>query len=161
MLIKIIDANDDLSIQVQPDDKYAKENENGSLGKTESWYVLDCKEDSTIIIGHNKKDKPELESMINTHRWNEFIQEISIKKGDFFQINPGSLHAIKGGTMILETQQNSDITYRAYDYDRLQDGKPRLDAYRKLAECSICGKQNETMPRRFREEKKNILAMYQ
>ncbi len=125
LLIKIIDANDDLSIQVHPDDEYAKTNENGSLGKTECWYVLDCKKDATIVIGHNAKDKTELEDMINNHRWNEFIREIPIKKGDFFQINPGCLHAIKGGTMILETQQNSDITYRVYDYDRLQDGKPR------------------------------------
>ncbi len=125
LLIKIIDANDDLSIQVHPDDKYANENESGSLGKTECWYVLDCKENATIVIGHNAKDKAELEDMINNHRWNEFIREIPIKKGDFFQINPGCLHAIKGGTIILETQQNSDITYRVYDYDRLQDGKPR------------------------------------
>jgi len=58
-------------------------------------------------------------------RWKELIREIPIKKGDYFQINPGCVHAIKGGTMILETQQNSDITYRLYDYDRLQDGKLR------------------------------------
>ncbi len=125
LLIKIIDANDDLSIQVHPDDQYAMKNENGSLGKTECWYVLDCKENTTIVIGHNAKDKAELEDMIKNHRWSEFIREIPVKKGDFFQINPGCLHAIKGGTMILETQQNSDITYRVYDYDRLQDGKPR------------------------------------
>ena len=63
--------------------------------------------------------------MIRGKRWKEFIREIPVKKGDFFQINPGCVHAIKGGTLILETQQNSDITYRVYDYDRLQDGKPR------------------------------------
>jgi mannose-6-phosphate isomerase class I len=63
--------------------------------------------------------------MIHGGRWSEFIREIPIKKGDFFQINPGCVHAIKAGTMILETQQNSDITYRVYDYDRLQNGKPR------------------------------------
>ncbi len=125
LLIKIIDANDDLSIQVHPDDAYAKVNENGSFGKTECWYVLDCKENTTIVIGHNAKDKTELEDMVRGGRWTEFIREIPIHKGDFFQINPGCLHAIKGGTLILETQQNSDITYRVYDYDRLSDGKPR------------------------------------
>ncbi len=125
LLIKIIDANDDLSIQVHPDDTYANINENGSLGKTECWYVLDCKENATIVIGHNAKDKAELEDMVRSGRWTEFIREIPIKKGDFFQIDPGCLHAIKGGTLILETQQNSDITYRVYDYDRLSDGKPR------------------------------------
>lgn len=125
LLTKIIDARDNLSIQVHPDDEYAGVHENGSLGKTECWYILDCDPGATIIIGHNAKDKAELEDMIRNGRWSEFIREIPISKGDFFQIYPGTVHAIKGGTMILETQQNSDITYRVYDYDRLQNGKPR------------------------------------
>ena len=125
LLIKIIDAKNDLSIQVHPDDAYAAEHENGSLGKTECWYVLDCEPDTKIVIGHNAKDKKELEEMIRQGRWSEFIRVVDVKKGDFFQINPGCLHAIKGGTVILETQQNSDITYRVYDYDRLSNGKPR------------------------------------
>lgn len=125
LLIKIIDAKQDLSIQVHPDDEYAKAHENGSLGKTECWYILDCDENASIVIGHNARDKRELEDMIRSERWSEFIREIPVHKGDFFQIEPGCLHAIKGGTLILETQQNSDITYRVYDYDRLQNGKPR------------------------------------
>lgn len=125
LLIKIIDAKDDLSIQVHPNDEYAKVNENGSFGKTECWYILDCEPDSTIVIGHNAKDHAEMKDMILNHRWNDFIRVIPIKKGDFFQINPGCLHAIKGGTLLLETQQNSDITYRVYDYDRLSNGKLR------------------------------------
>lgn len=125
LLVKIIDAKDDLSIQVHPDDAYANVHENGSLGKTECWYILDCDSDATIVIGHHAKDQKELEEMILQKRWKEFIREIPIKKGDFFQIDPGCLHAIKGGTLILETQQNSDITYRVYDYDRLSGGKPR------------------------------------
>lgn len=125
LLIKIIDAKADLSIQVHPDDTYAKEHENGSYGKTECWYILDCDPDATIVIGHNAKDKDELRTMIGEERWNDLIREVPIKKGDFFQITPGTVHAIKGGTVILETQQNSDITYRLYDYNRLQDGKPR------------------------------------
>ena len=63
--------------------------------------------------------------MIHEGRWSEFIREIPVKKGDFIQIDPGTVHAIKGGLLILETQQNSDITYRVYDYDRLQNGRPR------------------------------------
>lgn len=125
LLIKIIDAKDDLSIQVHPDDAYARINENGSLGKTECWYILDCKEDQDIVIGHNAATKEELVSMVNQKEWNQFIRTLPIKKGDFFQINPGTVHAIKGGTLILETQQNSDVTYRVYDYDRLTDGMPR------------------------------------
>lgn len=125
LLIKIIDARDDLSIQVHPDDEYAKVHENGSLGKTECWYILDCDEDATIVVGHNAKDKAELTDMIKNGRWNDFIRLLPIKKGDFIQIDPGTVHAIKGGTLLLETQQSSDITYRVYDYDRLQNGKPR------------------------------------
>lgn len=125
LLTKIIDAKADLSIQVHPDDDYARVHENGSLGKMECWYILDCDEKATIIVGHNAKTKDELESMVHEARWKELIREIPIQKGDFFQINPGFVHAIKGGTLILETQQNSDITYRLYDYDRLQDGKLR------------------------------------
>lgn len=125
LLTKIIDAKNDLSIQVHPNDTYARIHENGSLGKMECWYILDCEKDTDIVIGHNAKNKEELENMVLEGRWQEFIRRIPIKKSDFFQINPGTVHAIKGGTVILETQQNSDITYRVYDYDRLSDGKPR------------------------------------
>ena len=125
LLIKIIDAKADLSIQVHPDDAYAKVHENGSLGKTECWYILDCPEDATLVVGHNAGSTEELKEMIDQKRWSELIREVPVKKGDFIQINPGTVHAIKGGLMILETQQNSDITYRVYDYDRLSNGKPR------------------------------------
>ncbi|MDK2807951.1 MAG: mannose-6-phosphate isomerase [Clostridiales bacterium] len=125
LLVKIIDAKEDLSIQVHPDDAYAKEHENGSLGKTEGWYILDCEEDSQIVIGHHASGKRELEEMIDQGRWDDLIRLQPIKKGDFFQIEPGTVHAIKGGTLILETQQSSDITYRVYDYDRLSNGQLR------------------------------------
>ena len=125
LLIKIIDARDDLSIQVHPDDAYARVHENGALGKTECWYVLDCDEGATIIIGHNARSPEEMREMVEQERWSELLREVPIHKGDFFQIDPGCLHAIKGGTLILETQQSSDVTYRFYDYGRLENGKPR------------------------------------
>lgn len=125
LLTKIIDAKDDLSIQVHPDDEYAKKNENGSLGKTECWYIMDATPNATIVIGHNANSREEVVSMIEKKQWKSFIREIPVHKGDFFFIEPGTVHAIKGGTVILESQQSSDITYRVYDYDRLQDGKPR------------------------------------
>lgn len=125
LLIKIIDAKQDLSIQVHPDDIYAKENENGSLGKTECWYVADCDEGASLVIGHNAGTKEQMREMIEKGRWQEFLRELPVNRGDFIQIDPGTVHAIKGGLMILETQQSSDITYRLYDYGRLVDGKPR------------------------------------
>ena len=125
LLVKIISADDDLSIQVHPDDEYARLHENGSLGKTEFWYVLDCEEDSKLVVGHNARTKEELDNMIDNGRWGEFIREIPVKKGDFINIVPGTVHAIKGGITLVEVQQSSDITYRVYDYDRLSNGKKR------------------------------------
>lgn len=142
LLIKIIDAKADLSIQVHPDDTYAMKREDGSLGKTECWYILDCEEDSTIVIGHHAKNKEELKSMISQNRWDDLIRVQPVKKGDFFQITPGTVHAIKAGTMILETQQNSDITYRLYDYGRLDNGKPRELHLEKSIDVIACPYQD-------------------
>ena len=125
LLIKIIDANKDLSIQVHPDDAYANEHENGSLGKNECWYVLDCPEDGELIVGHNASSREELIEMIDNGRWDELIRRVPVKKGDMIQIDAGTVHAITAGVCVLETQQSSDITYRLYDYGRLQNGKPR------------------------------------
>ena len=125
LLVKIIDARQDLSIQVHPDDAYAKVHENGSLGKTECWYVLDSKPGTTVIIGHNAGTREEMRQMVAEGKWNQLLRQVPLRKGDFFQINPGCLHALKGGSLILETQQSSDVTYRFYDYDRLENGKKR------------------------------------
>lgn len=125
LLVKIIDARQDLSIQVHPDDDYARVHENGALGKTECWYVLDCEPRASIIIGHNAADRDALAQMVQQGRWTELLRQVPIHPGDFFQIEPGCLHAIRGGTLILETQQSSDVTYRFYDYDRLENGRPR------------------------------------
>lgn len=144
LLTKIIDAKTDLSIQVHPDDEYAKVYEDGSLGKTECWYILDAEPGTNIVIGHNAGNSEEVADMIHGKRWKEFIREVPVQKGDFFQINPGTIHAIKGGTLILETQQNSDITYRVYDYDRLTDGKPRpLHVEKSIAvtKAPFCGEE--------------------
>ena len=125
LLVKIIDAKEDLSIQVHPDDAYAAVHENGSLGKTECWYILDCPPDAQLVAGHHARTKEELEEMVREGRFEELIRKIPIQKGDFIQIDPGTVHAITAGCLILETQQSSDVTYRVYDYNRLTDGKPR------------------------------------
>ncbi len=125
LLVKIIDAKGDLSIQVHPDDEYAQTKEGVPFGKTECWYIMDCEEDATLVIGHHAQTKEELVKMIEENRYEELIRQIPVQKGDMIQIDPGTVHAIKGGFLILETQQNSDITYRVYDYNRMVDGKPR------------------------------------
>ena len=124
LLVKIIDAKEDLSIQVHPDDQMGKRLEN-SLGKTECWYILNDNE-SSIIYGLNAKDKDEAVKLINERKWKEVLKEVPAKNGDFFFVPAGTVHAIKKGCLILEIQQASDITYRLYDYDRKdKDGNLR------------------------------------
>ncbi|WP_429949253.1 mannose-6-phosphate isomerase, class I [Enterococcus sp. AZ101] len=120
LLTKILDAEDDLSVQVHPDDTYGLAHE-GELGKTECWYIIDAEPGSTIIYGHNANTREELETMIKEERWDDLLKKVPVKKGDFFYVPSGTIHAIGKGIMILETQQSSDTTYRVYDYDRKDD----------------------------------------
>ncbi|MDY0075567.1 MAG: mannose-6-phosphate isomerase, class I [Acholeplasmataceae bacterium] len=120
LLTKILDANDDLSVQVHPDDAYAKTYEN-DLGKTECWVVLEADQDAKIIYGHRAKTKEELKKMIDHHEFKELLIEKKVKKGDFIYVPSGTIHALGKGLLILETQQSSDTTYRLYDYDRKDD----------------------------------------
>lgn len=125
LLTKILDAADDLSVQVHPDDTYGLANE-GELGKTECWYIIDAEPGSEIIYGHHAKSKEELKEMIDSGDWEHLLRRIKVKKGEFYFVPSGTIHAIGSGIMILETQQSSDTTYRVYDYDRTDDsGNPR------------------------------------
>ncbi|ASZ63019.1 mannose-6-phosphate isomerase, class I [Bacillus subtilis] len=125
-LTKLLDVKEGTSIKVHPDDYYAGENEEGELGKTECWYIIDCKENAEIIYGHTARSKTELVTMINSGDWEGLLRRIKIKPGDFYYVPSGTLHALCKGALVLETQQNSDATYRVYDYDRVDDnGKPR------------------------------------
>ena len=125
LLIKLIDAHDDLSIQVHPDDNYAMVHENGAQGKCECWYVLDAPKDGTLIVGHRAKDAKELNELIDNGEWDKLVNEVPVSKGDVIPLRPGTMHAIKSGVLLLEAQQNSDVTYRVYDYDRLWNGEKR------------------------------------
>lgn len=124
VLVKFIDAKTNLSIQVHPDDNYAKINENDS-GKNEVWYIMDCKEDAKIIYGF--KDKVKKENLVEAiNNIEDNVKYINVKKGDFISIPAGTIHAICGGILLCEIQQTSDITYRVYDWGRKGlDGKPR------------------------------------
>nr|WP_202622281.1 mannose-6-phosphate isomerase, class I [Enterococcus sp. CU12B] len=120
LLVKILDAEDDLSVQVHPDDAYGLAHE-GELGKTECWYVIDAAPGAEIIYGHTAQTKEELSQMIADKKWDELFVHVPVKKGDFFYVPSGTIHAIGKGILILETQQSSDTTYRVYDYDRKDD----------------------------------------
>ena len=126
LLIKFIDAKRDLSIQVHPDDEYAMRVE-GEYGKTEAWYILDCDDDAELILGFNKEvSKEEFKEAAQTGDIMNICNKIKVKKGDLFFIESGTMHAICKGILLAEVQQNSNTTYRIYDYGRLgKDGKPR------------------------------------
>ncbi|GGG04635.1 type I phosphomannose isomerase catalytic subunit [Paenibacillus abyssi] len=118
LLIKLLDCNDDLSVQVHPTDSYEKLPA-GELGKTEMWYILDAKPDAKIIYGLREGvDHSELEAAINEGRIMECLQEVPVKAGDAFYIPAGTVHALCAGVVVAEIQQNSDTTYRLYDYNR-------------------------------------------
>ena len=125
LLVKIIDAKNDLSVQVHPDDVYAKEHEN-SLGKTECWFVLQADEETKMVMGHHAKTKDEFVKAIENDDYDNLLNSFKIKAGDFFYIPSGTIHAICKGSLIYEAQQSSDITYRVYDYHRKdKDGNER------------------------------------
>lgn len=126
ILIKFIDAKDDLSIQVHPDNSYALKNE-GQYGKTEMWYVVDCKEGAFLYYGFSKEvDKEEFQRRIENNTLLEVLNKVPVQKGDVLLIEAGTIHAIGKDIVIAEIQQNSNVTYRVYDYGRVdKEGRQR------------------------------------
>lgn len=137
LLVKLIQANDTLSVQVHPNDEYAKRVEN-SLGKTECWYILDANPDATLVCGLNKNyTKQELQVAINNKKLEDCLQYVPVEKGDLVFIPAGTVHAIQGGIRLLEVQESSDITYRLYDW-----GRPRELHIEKGLEVTKCDAPN-------------------
>ena len=126
MLIKLIDAKKDLSIQVHPSDEYALAHE-GQYGKTEMWVVLDAEPGASLYYGfHREVDLDEFSRRVQDGTLTEVLEKVPVKPGDVFFIPSGTLHAIGAGLVIADIQQNSNVTYRVFDYGRLgADGKPR------------------------------------
>ena len=127
LLVKFLDANDNLSVQVHPDNDYAFANENGSLGKTEMWYIIDAKPGAKLIYGlKDGVTKEQFEKAIEEGTLEELLNYVPAKKGDAFFIPATTLHAICSGLLIAEIQQSSNTTYRVYDYNRTdKDGNKR------------------------------------
>ena len=118
ILVKFIDAKGSLSLQVHTDEQYAQIHENDH-GKTEMWYIMDCQKDSFIYYGVNRDlTKQQFREAIENNSILSLLNKVNVKKGDYFLIEAGTLHAIGAGIMICEIQQNSNSTYRVYDYNR-------------------------------------------
>lgn len=134
LLIKFLDANKDLSVQVHPDDKMAKECHNGK-GKTEMWYIMDSDENASIVLGLKDKEvNPEILHQINAENVKDVFNKELVKKGDSYFIPAGKIHAIGAGVLAAEIQQTSDITYRVYDWDRVDDNGNKRQLHTELAE---------------------------
>lgn len=126
LLIKYLDINDKLSVQVHPDDAYALKNEK-DLGKTEAWYVIWASPNAKLILGLREGiSKEDFSRKVKNKDFKELFNEVEVKTGDYISINPGLVHAsLEGSILICEPQQNSDTTYRIYDFDRIVDGQKR------------------------------------
>ncbi|MGL5932587.1 MAG: type I phosphomannose isomerase catalytic subunit [Cetobacterium sp.] len=126
LLIKYLDINDKLSVQVHPSDEYALRVEK-EFGKSEVWYVMEASEDAKLILGLKKEITPEMyKEKVDKKDFTELFNEVSVKKGDFIDVKPGVVHGtLEGSILICEIQQNSDTTYRIYDFDREVNGVKR------------------------------------
>ncbi len=139
ILIKLIDAKKDLSVQVHPDNEYALRVE-GEYGKTECWYILDCDENAELIYGFNREiSSEEFKKRINDNTFLDVVNKVKVHKGDMFFIQAGTLHAIGSGILLAEIQQNSNTTYRVYDYARKdKDGNLRPLHIDKAVDVTKC-----------------------
>jgi len=137
VLIKLIDANDILSVQVHPNDALAQELEGQRYGKTEAWIVLDCDEGAELVAGIKPGTTPEkLEQALLEGSVQQQLNRIKVKKGDCIYIPAGTVHSLGKGVLVYEVQQPSDLTYRLYDWDRTDDcGKPRELHIHKALKC--------------------------
>jgi mannose-6-phosphate isomerase len=127
LLVKLIDAKDKLSVQVHPDDLYAGVHENGEYGKSEGWYIIEASPGAELIYGLVPgTSRDSFRKALRSGTAGKYLQKVSVKAGDAINIPSGIIHAIGGGILLAEVQQNSNATYRVYDYDRIgADGKKR------------------------------------
>lgn len=160
LLIKYLDVNDRLSIQVHPDDEVALKKHN-ELGKSESWYIMEASDDALLIMGMKEGiTKEKFLEKAGNNDFTDMFEEITVKKGDLIDINPGMVHAsLKGSVLFAEIQENSDITYRIYDFDREENGKKRELHIRDSAEVIDFKRKAEVTNTDFAkgENRKNII----
>ena len=163
VLVKLIDANKDLSVQVHPDDEYARINENGALGKNEMWYVLDASKDAGLIYGfHHDMDKEVLKKSLYDGTVEKYLQKVPVHKDDVFYIEAGTVHAIGAGVLIAEIQENSNLTYRLFDYNREdKNGKKRpLHIEKALETANLSGSASPRQPMRVLKYKKGCASEF-
>ena len=159
ILVKVIDANDWLSVQVHPDDEMAMERHN-SLGKTEMWYIMDADKDSELICGFNRKmDKDSYINALIDKKIPEIVNREAVKKGDVFFIPAGRVHALGPGLLLAEIQETSDITYRIYDWDRIDAAGEFRELHTDLALDAIDFEQHDDYKTHYREKSNETVPL--
>jgi mannose-6-phosphate isomerase len=142
LLIKFLEAEDDLSVQIHPNDEYGLKHE-GDYGKTEAWYILDSKPGGEIIYGDTFKSREQYLQAVEQHNIKPFLERLPVAADDFVHVPSQTMHALLAGTTLIEIQQTSDVTYRVYDWDRLDDsGKSRELHIEKAADVMLYGQPN-------------------
>ncbi len=125
-LLALVDATDDLSLQVHPNDEMAKKLENADFGKNESWYFLEAPKSGKIFDGCKAKTSEELREKVSQNKYDDVIDYLEVKSGDYVYIEAGTMHAMAAGSLVYEIEENCNATYRVYDFDRIdKDGKKR------------------------------------
>lgn len=161
ILIKLIDAKKDLSVQVHPDDEYAFEHEQGQRGKTEMWYVLDASRDAQLVYGFSHDiNRATLEKSLYEGTVEKYLQKVPVHSDDIFFIKPGTVHAIGAGALIAEIQESSNLTYRLFDYNRVdKNGKKReLHIEKALAVVNMQGSARPKQPLRVLKYRRGYAA---
>jgi mannose-6-phosphate isomerase len=142
LLIKFLEAEDDLSVQIHPNDEYALKHE-GDYGKTEAWYILDSKPGGEIIYGDTFKSREQYLQAVEQKNIKPFLERLPVAADDFVHVPSQTMHALLAGTTLIEIQQTSDVTYRVYDWDRLDSsGKSRELHIEKAADVMLYGQAN-------------------
>lgn len=135
LLISLVAPEDDLSIQIHPNEEYAR-NLGYSFGKNEAWYFIKCDKNSSIVYGHQAKNEEDLNHYIEEDKWEQLVKKVNVKNDDFVYIPSGTLHALKKGSIVYEVQQSTDVTFRFYDYHRKDSkGNERELHLRQAIEC--------------------------
>lgn len=147
LLIGFVDASDDLSIQLHPSDEYARAHENAPFGKTESWYFLGAPASGSIANGCLCGSVEELRERIAQGKWDEVIDDLPVQQGQYVFVETGTLHALRAGSLVYEIQQSTDVTYRFYDYDRVdKNGNKRPLQLEKALENIDVHKKSAAIP---------------
>ena len=134
ILIKFIDARDNLSVQVHPSDEYAKVFENGQLGKTEMWYVAHAAKNASLVYGFNQDVTPDVvRDALKNGTLGQYLNKVPIKDNQVYFVQSGTIHGIGAGALIVEVQESSDLTYRLYDYDRVDKNGNKRELHIKKA----------------------------